>query len=205
MAAEEQQRRPSMRDEGSAQAAATRAAAPRSRAQNLVAAALIAAIMAALGPVAVTAGTVPITLQIFPVVLAALLLSPGWAAAAMGVYLVLGAIGIPVYAQGTAGFGVLLGPTGGYIVGFVLGAFLGAFTRTALAGFFRREVADVVASIAAVAAVYLVGWAWLALGPTHLPLVAAFVGGVAPFLLPDLVKAAVAILVAAAVRRATSS
>ncbi len=182
-----------------------RGIAARSRVQNLVAAALIAAIMAALGPFAVTVGTVPITLQIFPVVLAALLLPAEWATLAMGVYLVLGAAGVPVYAHGAGGLGVLFGPTGGYIVGFVLGALAGALTRRAIAAAFERAIADVAASVVTVAVVYLVGWAWLAFGPTHMSAIAAFIGGVAPFLIPDLIKGAVAIVVATAVRRATST
>ena len=177
-----------------------KAAPPRSRTRNLVAAALIAAIMAALGPVAITAGTVPVTLQIFPVVLAALLLPAEWAAASMTVYVVLGAIGVPVYAQGTAGLGVLLGPTGGYLIGFVLAAAAGALARGAVAPA-TRIGADVVAGVVTVAVVYAVGWTWLAFGPTHVPPFAAFLGGVVPFLLPDAIKAAVAILVATAVRR----
>jgi len=187
----------------SAQQSSEHRAAPRSRVRNLAAAALVAAIMAALGPVAVAAGSVPITLQVFPVVLAALLLPAEWAAAAMGVYLVLGAIGVPVYAHGTAGLGVLLGPTGGYIVGFVAGAAMGAWARVLVAARFHRAVADVAAAILTVATVYAVGWTWLSLGPTHLPPLAAFIGGVVPFLVPDLVKAVVAIIVATAVRRAT--
>jgi biotin transport system substrate-specific component len=173
----------------------------RTRTQNLVAAALIGAVMAVLGPVAVTAGTVPITLQIFPVVLAALLLPSGWAAAAMVVYLVLGAIGVPVYAHGTGGLGVLLGPTGGYIVGFVLGAAAGASMRAFLQVRFQRLVADIAAGVVTVGVVYLVGWAWLAFGPSHVPPLAALAAGVAPFIVPDLIKAGVAILVAISVRR----
>lgn len=173
----------------------------RSRTQNLAAAALIAAVMAVLGPVAVTAGAVPITLQIFPVALAALLLPSGWAAAAMVVYLVLGAIGVPVYAHGTGGLGVLLGPTGGYIVGFVLGAAAGSSVRAFLRDRFQRLVADVAAGIVTVAVVYLVGWVWLAFGPSHVPPLAALTAGVAPFIVPDLIKAGVAILVAVSVRR----
>jgi biotin transport system substrate-specific component len=178
--------------------------AARSRTRNMVAAALIAAIMAALGPVAVTAGTVPITLQIFPVVLAALLLPAEWAVASMAIYVALGAIGVPVYAHGTAGVGVLFGPTGGYLIGFVVGAGAGSLVRAALADR-SSVVADVVAAIVTIAVVYAVGWAWLAFGPTHLPAPAAFIGGVAPFLVPDAIKAGVAILVATAVRRALSA
>jgi biotin transport system substrate-specific component len=180
------------------------AAPARSRIRNLVAASLIAAIMAALGPVAITAGTVPITLQIFPVVLAALLLPAEWAVAAMAVYVALGAIGVPVYAHGFAGVGVLVGPTGGYLIGFVLAAGAGALARAVVAKA-SRPAGDVVAGVVTVAVVYAVGWAWLAFGPTHMHVIAAFVIGVAPFLVPDAIKAAVAILVATAVRRGLSA
>jgi biotin transport system substrate-specific component len=178
--------------------------AVRSRTQNMVTAALIAAIMAALGPVAVTAGTVPITLQVFPVALAAMLLPAEWAAGAMGVYLVLGAIGIPVYAHGTAGMGVLLGPTGGYIVGFVVGAALGAWGRGLVARRTPLAIADMVAAVLTVAGVYAMGWWWLVFGPAHAAPGSALMAYVLPFVIPDLVKASVAVLVAGAVRRAVS-
>lgn len=177
--------------------------ASRSRTQNMVTAALAAAIMVVLGPVSISAGTVPITLQIFPVVLAALLLPAEWAAASMGIYVVLGAIGVPVFAHGTAGVAQLVGPTGGYIVGFIVAAGLGALVRQLSAGRVAAVVSDAGAGVTAIVVVYALGWAWLAFGPTHLPVVAAFIGGVVPFLIPDAIKAAVAILVATAVRRAT--
>ena len=173
---------------------------PRSRTRNLVAAGLVAAIMTVLGPVAITAGTVPVTLQIFPVVLAALLLPAEWAAAAMVVYVVLGAIGVPVFAHGTAGLGQLLGPTGGFLIGFIAGAGAGGMAEGAL----RRGshvVADIVAAAVAILAVYACGWAWLAFGPAHVDALKALVLYVAPFIAPDAVKAAVAILIAVAVRR----
>ena len=176
----------------------------RSRTRNLVAAALLAAIMAVLGPVAITAGTVPITLQIFPVVLAALLLPAAWAAGAMALYVALGAVGVPVYAHGTAGLGQLLGPTGGYLVGFVAGAGAGALARTAI-GRASRVGGDIVAAAVTVMVVYAFGWAWLSFGPAHVGAVPAFVAGVAPFLVPDAIKAAIAVAIAAAVRRGVSA
>jgi biotin transport system substrate-specific component len=179
--------------------------ATTSRTRNLVAAALVTAIMAALGPVSIAAGAVPITLQTFPVVLAALLLPAPWAAGALGMYLLLGAAGVPVYAHGQAGLGTLFGPTGGFIFGFVLAAGLGALTRRAVRSHFADAVADVAAAIVAIVAVYLAGWAWLAFGPAPMGGVAAFVAGVAPFLVVDAIKAFVAVIIAAAVRRATSA
>jgi len=67
---------------------------------------------------------VPITLQTLFVNLAGALLGGYLGALSQVVYILLGVIGLPVFAGGKAGAGVLIGPTGGYLVGFVVGAFL---------------------------------------------------------------------------------
>ena len=175
----------------------------QARTRNVAMAGLLTAVMAASGWVAIPVpGAVPITLQVFGVVLAGLLLEPAWAAASLAVYVVLGAIGVPVFAGGQGGLGVLFGPTGGYLTGFVLAAYLGAVVRTRLVGLGKRQLAaDIAAAAVVILVVYSVGWAQLAL-VLHLGPLPAFVAGVAPFLVPDAVKAAVAIVVATAVRRA---
>ena len=86
--------------------------APRSRTRELVSAALIAALMAATSWMEIRFGPVPFTLQTAFVLLAALILSPGWAATSMGIYLVLGAVGLPVFSGGTGGLGMIASPTG---------------------------------------------------------------------------------------------
>ena len=67
---------------------------------------------------------VPITLQTLVLCVAAALLGARLGALSQVVYLILGLIGLPVFAGGKAGLGVLFGPTGGYLIGFVLGAWL---------------------------------------------------------------------------------
>jgi len=174
----------------------------RRRTRDLAAAALLTALMAASGWIAIPVGAVPVTLQVFPVVLAALLLPAEWAAASIGAYAILGAVGVPVFAHGQGGLGVLLGPTGGYIVGFVLGAWLGALVRQLLERRGTKQiVADVTAAIVVIVAVYVAGWIQLSI-VLHLSAVGAFIAGVLPFVGLDAVKAAVAVGVASAVRRA---
>jgi biotin transport system substrate-specific component len=166
----------------------------------LVAAALIAAFMAATGWIAIPVGPVPVTLQIFGVVLAALLLSWQWAAVALGIYLLLGAAGVPVFSLGTAGVGVVLGPTGGYVIGFALAAPAGAWIRQTLERRGMEQLfADACSAATVIAVVYLMGWVQLA-AVTNMGLLKAFLVGVVPFVLPDAVKAAVAIAIASAVR-----
>ncbi|HWQ45165.1 MAG TPA: biotin transporter BioY [Methanosarcina barkeri] len=67
---------------------------------------------------------VPITLQVFFVLLAGSMLKSKWGSLSMIVYTLLGIAGLPVFAGGSSGMGVLLGPTGGYIVGFILAAYI---------------------------------------------------------------------------------
>lgn len=64
----------------------------------------------------------PVTLQVLGVFLAGLLLGPLWGLAAMVLYLLAGAVGAPVYAGGSAGIGVLVGPTGGYLLSYPIAA-----------------------------------------------------------------------------------
>lgn len=67
---------------------------------------------------------VPITLQTLFVILAGALLGGYLGALSQVVYILLGVIGLPVFSGGKAGFGVLIGPTGGYLIGFVIGALI---------------------------------------------------------------------------------
>ncbi len=74
--------------------------------------------------VAIPVNPVPFTLQTMIVLLAGALLGPKNGAYSQLIYIAAGAIGLPVFAGGTLGVGILLGPTGGYLLAFPLGAFL---------------------------------------------------------------------------------
>ena len=173
-----------------------------SAARRVTTTALLAALLAASALVSIPIGSVPFTLQLFVVVLVALLVPAGWAALAVGTYLVVGAAGLPVFSGLHGGLGVLLGPTGGYLIGFFVGAVAGALARSLAGRVLRSRVAcDAIAAFVVVLVVYACGWAQLAL-VTHMGAAAALLAGVAPFVVPDAVKAAVAVGVAPAVRGA---
>lgn len=174
---------------------------PGSRTRDLVTAALIAALIAVGAWVALPIGPVPVTLQTFAIVLAALVLPPLQAFVAVGVYILAGAVGVPVFAGGRAGLAVIAGPTGGFLAGFLAGAPLAAWARQALARHVGAALADAVAATVAIGVTYALGWANLAfvlgLGPA-----AAFAGGVVPFVVADTLKCVGAVAVAGALRRA---
>jgi biotin transport system substrate-specific component len=168
-------------------------------------AALVAALIAGTAWVTVRVGPVPFTLQSMFVLLAGLLLRPGWAAASMGIYLLLGAVGLPVFSGGQGGLGALMGPTGGFLFAFPLAAAVLSAVRglSAKASSFttRRVVGDIEGIVVAELLVYLVGIPWL-MASTGMDVGKALAVAVVPFLLPDAAKAVMAIVVAGAVRRA---
>lgn len=152
--------------------------------------ALATALIAGGAFVAVPIGPVPVTLQVFFVLLAGMLLKTRVALLAGAAYLALGLVA-PVFAGGVAGIGTLLGPTGGYLVGF-----LPALTITGcLAQRGPGTVGSLVLSgLAGLIPVYLLGVAWLQL-QLDLPGETALSAGVLPFVGGDIVKAGLAAIV----------
>jgi len=151
---------------------------------------------------------VPLTLQTLTVLLAGGLLGRAWGPVSVGVYLLVGVAGIPVFAGGEAGPGILLGFKGGYLVGFVVAAFLtgvaGDLVRARSRG--RRWSLAVLGAgaVAASLAIYAVGVPWLAFvtGMGAWPAVAA---GMLPYLPLDAVKAAAAVILMRGVDEALSA
>ena len=86
---------------------------------KLVWTALLAALIAVGAFVHFPLGPVPISLQVLFVLLAGFLLGPLAGASAVGLYLLAGFAGLPVFSGGTSGLGHILGPTGGYLLGFL--------------------------------------------------------------------------------------
>jgi biotin transport system substrate-specific component len=178
--------------------------AARSRTYDLATAALLAALMAGTSMITIPFGPVPVTLQTTFVVLAALLLAPGWAAASMTVYLVLGAVGLPVFAGAAGGLGALLGPTGGFLVAFPIAAAAGAFVMHLGSGersAIREPGTTVMAAVVVEIVIYAIGIPWLMV-QTGMPLSKAFAVAVLPFVIPDVLKIAIAVVIARAVNRA---
>ena len=161
----------------------------------LVQTSAFAALMALCAWISVPA-LVPFTLQTFGVFLAAALMGAKKGTLAVGLYIALGAAGLPVFSGGQAGWGVLLGQTGGYITGFLPGAFLCGFLAKKAK---TRPLLLFGAMLAGLLCVYITGSLWFA--AVYLPkdgaynLWAAFTACVLPFVIPDILKIALAVFV----------
>jgi biotin transport system substrate-specific component len=141
---------------------------------------------------------VPLTLQPMVVLLGALALGSRLGAASQVLYLAAGIVGLPVFAaSGVLPPGPLrlLGPTGGYLMAYPLAAFLTGYL--AERGFDRRYLTSVIAMLAGLLVIYTLGVTWLGMfarsaeGPAPGLSVAALTG-IYPFVVPDLIKLAIA-------------
>ncbi len=169
---------------------------PSQQLRMTVYASLFAALVAVGAFISIPIGPVPIVLQNFFVLLAALLLGPRWGVAAVGVYLLAGICGLPVFAGGTAGIGRIMGPTGGYLIGYLPAVFVAAW----LAGKGKhRAWSDIAAMICGSLVLYSCGVPWLKM-VTGMPLSKALAVGMVPFLLGDALKIAAAVPVVKALR-----
>lgn len=164
--------------------------------RQLVFAAMMAALIAVGAYLSIPFGPVPIVLQNLFVLVAGLTLGRRWALISVAVYLLAGACGLPVFASGTGGIGRLIGPTGGYLIGFLAAAYLvGMFSEMA-DGRLGVEVAGMVIGSVAV---YVVGVPWLK-WVTGMTMGKALMVGCYPFLIGDGLKIAAALPIAKAVR-----
>lgn len=140
---------------------------------------------------------VPFTLQTFAVFLVLLLLGGERGTIATLVYVLLGAVGAPVFAGFKAGLGVLLGSTGGYIIGFLFtGLIYILFTRL----FKNNIVIKLVALVLGLIVCYAFGTAWFMhvylKNTGEVGLLTVLGWCVFPFIIPDLVKMALAAVIA---------
>lgn len=155
----------------------------------IVYASLFAALTAAGAFIAIPIGPVPIVLQNFFVLLCGLLLGSRWGLASVGIYLLAGALGLPVFAGGTGGIGRIIGPTGGYLLGYLPAVFVAGWIveKTKPKPFF-----DLMAMICASIILYACGLTWLKI-ITNMAWGKTLAVGMMPFLLGDALKIAAAI------------
>jgi biotin transport system substrate-specific component len=132
---------------------------------------------------------IPVTGQTFAVLLAGGALGFRRGIASTTLYLLLGLIGVPVFAGGRNGIDVVLGTSGGYILGFILAAAI--VGRLAELGWDRNLLGSVGAMALGSAVIYLVGVPWLAVVAGQ-PAAWAIANGLEPFLAGDALKVALA-------------
>jgi Uncharacterized conserved protein len=178
--------------------------------QKMVLASLFAALIAVGSYIRIPVGPIPITLQTFFVLLAAVTLGRKWGVVSIIVYLLVGFIGFPVFTGGSGGIGILFGPTGGYLYSFVLVAYLVGLLSEKLNAKLNtklnaKSIPLFIISIFIISA--LGSFLILGIGTIHLAVFtghdiypAIFVGFI-PFVIGDLIKSMAVALISPIVRK----
>ena len=164
--------------------------------------ALMTAVTCILAPLSIPIGPVPISLTNLAIYISLYLL--GWKRGTISylIYLLIGLVGIPVFSGFTGGPAKLAGPTGGYIIGFLFSALV-MWAMEKLPG--KKSIMQIVSMVVGLVVCYAFGTAWFmvvygkANGPVGL--VTALGWCVFPFIIPDLIKIALAYVLSRKLRK----
>ncbi|MBF0572562.1 MAG: biotin transporter BioY [Desulfamplus sp.] len=145
---------------------------------------MFAALISVGAYISIPIGPVPIVLQNIFVLMAAILLGTKWGGAALGLYLFMGACGFPVFAGGTGGLGRILGPTGGYLLGYIPAVLVTGLISDKIG---KNLFGDIIAMFAGSLIVYIAGVPWLKVA-TGMAWNKVFIVGMYPFVVGDILK-----------------
>lgn len=159
--------------------------------------ALMSAVMCLLGPLSIPIGDVPVTAATLIVYLTVYLLGAKMGTMSCVIYLLLGFVGLPVFSGYTGGAAKLLGPTGGYLVGYL---FLAYISGLIIEKFSFKMFGTLIGMILGTVVLYIFGTAWYMI-LTKCTLVAALAMCVEPFIIGDLAKIVLADLVGYELRK----
>ena len=159
--------------------------------------AMMTAILCILAPFSIPTGNVPISAATFIISLAAVLLGTKYSLICVSLYILLGIVGLPVFAGWGSGVGVVVGPTGGYLIGYLLiASFTGFFMKLGKEKLTFIAVGMVLGTVAC----YAFGTVWLAY-QLSLDTKAALVAGVIPFIPGDIIKIIACLVIAVPIRK----
>lgn len=197
----------------------------QSRSREIVFCALSIAFITVCAWVSIPLGPIPFTLSTFALLFVLFTLKSRSALVSIMGYVVLGGLGLPVFSSFKGGLAALLGPTGGFIVGFVVAAVcaiaVGKLLERALlsshedaddkqTSFFGQRIARatlvqrLAEGVVFLVVLYVFGWIWLMVSANIDPL-AAFLSAVAPFMVIDFIKMLAAVLLSQAVSAAVGA
>ena len=165
---------------------------------NLTIIAFMTAIICLISPITIPFGMIPISLSNLSIYLTILILGKKKSSIAVFLYLLIGFAGIPVFSGFSAGVGKLLGPTGGYLIGYLFLVWIAGWLLEK-----RKKVTDfgnILALMAGTIILYFFGTLWLAVS-AGLSWQTAFYSGVLPFLVPDIIKMGMAVGLAKSIKK----
>ncbi len=158
--------------------------ANKSKVYQMTSIGVMAAVICILGPLSIPIGLVPISITNLAIYITLYALGMKKGTLSLIIYLLVGSAGVPVFSAFTSGATKLLGPTGGYLIGFIFMALIAGFF---IDRFFDRRYLCIVGMVLGTAVCYIFGTAWLAY-QANISAGAALAAGVIPFIPGDLAK-----------------
>ncbi len=159
--------------------------------KKIVLIAILAAIICVFAPFSVPAGPIPISLSTFAIYIVSCSVSPKYSVPAVAVYILIGAVGLPVFSSFTGGLQCIAGYTGGYIIGYIPCAFFIGFMTEKLRG---KKIIFPISMLIGTAVCYLFGTMWyMYRAETGFAEAAAVC--VLPFFIGDIIKITAASLI----------
>lgn len=158
---------------------------------------VMAAVTSILGPFSVPIGVVPVSFTNLAIYFALYALGMKRGTISYLIYMFIGFVGIPVFSNFTGGPSKLLGPTGGYLVGFVFMALIAGYF---IDKYIDKKVLCFLGMVLGTVVCYALGTLWLAY-QANMQAGSALAAGVIPFIPGDLVKIAIAALVGPQIRQ----
>lgn len=175
----------------------------KNRTYKITKIALMAALLCIVSPFAITFpfSPVPVSLATLMLYLSAYILGRRDAVISCGIYLLIGLVGLPVFSGFTGGIGKVLGPTGGYMIGYLFLTYIsGWLIEKWSQNTMQSYMMQVLGMLLGTTVCYLFGSIWLAY-QSKMNLTAALAVGAIPFIPGDVVKIAAALLIGINVRK----
>ncbi|TJX13456.1 biotin transporter BioY [Tissierella creatinini] len=156
----------------------------KSKVYEMASIGLMAAVICILGPLSIPIGLVPISFTNLAIYITLYILGMKKGTLSFIIYLLVGFAGLPVFSGFTSGPSKILGPTGGYLIGFIFMALIAGFFTDR---FYNKWYLSIIGMILGTAVCYIFGTTWLAY-QANMPARAALAAGVIPFIPGDLAK-----------------
>ena len=168
----------------------------RTKTYNIILCGLMAAILCVLAPMAIPT-TIPITLGTFVIFIMTYILDYKYSFVSCMIYILLGIVGLPVFSGYQGGIGKIIGPTGGYVVGYLFIALICGYVNNR---FWNSRLIQVAGMLAGLAICYALGTLWFAY-QQNISIYESIVICVFPFIIGDVLKIAGALIVGNMLRK----
>ena len=165
--------------------------------KNLSLMALMSALLCLLAPISIPIGPVPITLSIFIIYIISYILDANSALISVFIYLLIGIVGLPVFAGYKSGLGVILGPSGGYLISYLVVVYISSYYNNK---YYYNKILQLLFMFIALILCYVCGTIWFSIFKKMTFIESLFIC-VFPFIITDVIKIIAACMLGNEIRK----